>query len=887
MAVNFSAWNLLGKCSELKNTACLSLHRATLTLDSASQHLEHFCSKLPKVAYVEDPRPEFILRRVAGIGVSAKVVLPTSVDTEVRQHSGSLCRSERMAKKDAAFEAYLGLYRAGLVNDNLLPAVVPEMQDVVSIQTESRESMWQTSGRLDPWREIAAGCNLEDAELFTLRVDIPGEEERISPVLLVLPTSLKTFLDIPLLWTPSSTFTALVTPSHEDIPASFEISIAQKVTHHLLKTIYGRKIQDEGPALSGYPGMIVPAGYITSLKEWLDDPLRMMSEGEKTSLESHLVRRQNRNIPYFFREATGLNGVNKQTETKTQDRSGRGSTGFSIESDGGESGSQNSDTVEVMRLPKRIDFLHPAASDMAHTAWESVPWSECTIESLPASYARMMLFIPSILHIIGIGLVAQNAVDTLLSPVGFKDPKHVMTALTASAAHEFMNYQSLEFLGDSLLKYYTSLQLFAQFPKWHEGYLSRKKDGIVSNARLCRAALDVGLDRFIHTQPFAGAQWKMRTNAELRSKSDDQTGRFLSTKVLADVVEALIGAAYMDGSNSQEPERQSLACIRLFLPELAWDSVQVNIARCQYPQLPEDVSVSHFETVEAMIGYQFENRMLIAEAFTHPSAIDKFCSYQRLEYLGDAVLDHIVVTTMFRAADKRLNHSAMTLIRTAVVNADLLAFLCLETTMDLERFDVLPDNTSQESTITSRMERKYLCQFMTATGSAIMRAQQTCIERHQQLREQINEAIQHGDSYPWSLLIRLRADKFFSDIVESILGAIYLDSRGSIEACNGFLGEIGLLHYLQRLIREPKIEVMHPKEKLGVASGNAKLGYESSWYYGEDGQGRYKGKVVMDGEVFAVSDDGFTKLEAETRVAELAVSKLTARKQLLGEAEEQ
>jgi dsRNA-specific ribonuclease len=829
---------------------------------------------------MDEPRPEFVLTRIPDVGVSAKVVLPASVDPEIRQFSGSPCRTERLAKKDAVFEAYRGLYHAGLVNDNLLPAVVPETEDAISAQIERREGVCQTENRLDPWREIATTCNLQDANLFTFRLDISGEEWPISPVLLVLPKALHTSLQIPLLWTPSSTFTALVTPYTDGLPASFQFGAAQQATHHLLKTIFSRKMQHQDLPPDGYPCMLVPADYVGALKEWLDDPLGMMSEDDKTSLESHLVRRSNSNIPYFFRKATTPSSLNGQVENETQHQFGEGNAGYSGESSEEETSSEDSDTVDLMRLPKRVDFLHPNTSEGAHTAWESIPWSECSIENLPASYGRTMLFIPSILHIVEIALVSQIALDTLLSPIGFRDPNLVMTALTAPAAQEYVNYQVLEFLGDSLLKYYTSLNLFVQFPKWHEGYLASKKDSIVSNARLCRAALDAGLDRFIHTEPFAGAQWKVRTVSDLRSEPKDPPKRCLSTKVLADVVEALIGAAYMDGNDSQESERQSLACMKLFLPELAWDTVQGNIARCHYPQLPEDVSVSHFATVEAMIGYQFQNHMLIAEALTHPSAMHGFGSYQRLEYLGDAVLDHIVVATVFRAGHKTRSPLSMTLIRAAVVNADFLAFLCLETTIELDRFDVSTDNLTHDSTVKQGSERKILCQFLSTAESAIMLAQQACIERHQQLRDQISEAIQHGTSYPWSLLIRLGADKFLSDIIESILGAIYIDSRGSIAACEDFLGRIGLLSYLQRLISEPEIEVMHPKERLGIDSGNAKLTYESPIEYGDDGQARYIGRVVKDGEVFAVSDPGYSRKEVETRAAELAIAKLAVGKEL-------
>jgi dsRNA-specific ribonuclease len=108
-------------------------------------------------------------------------------------------------------------------------------------------------------------------------------------------------------------------------------------------------------------------------------------------------------------------------------------------------------------------------------------------------------------------------------------------------------------------------------------------------------------------------------------------------------------------------------------------------------------------------------------------------------------------------------------------------------------------------------------------------------------------------------LFHLRAEKFFSDITESISGAIYLNSRGSIRAGEGFLGKMGLLKNLQRLTTGPSIEVMHPKEKMGVESSNAKLAYQTSIENGVDGKGSYRGKSEIDGNVFAISDERLSK----------------------------
>ena len=54
--------------------------------------------------------------------VSCRVILPNSVDSLVREFRRiGLWAAKRWAQMDAAFEAYVELYRVGLINNNLLP----------------------------------------------------------------------------------------------------------------------------------------------------------------------------------------------------------------------------------------------------------------------------------------------------------------------------------------------------------------------------------------------------------------------------------------------------------------------------------------------------------------------------------------------------------------------------------------------------------------------------------------------------------------------------------------------------------------------------------------------------------------------------------------------
>jgi dsRNA-specific ribonuclease len=102
-------------------------------------------------------------------------------------------------------------------------------------------------------------------------------------------------------------------------------------------------------------------------------------------------------------------------------------------------------------------------------------------------------------------LIAEKLSTTILKDVGISDLSLIVTAISASIANEDTNYQRLEFLGDSILKLCTSVQLMTEYPLWHEGYLSAKKDLFISNLRLSRAAAEVEVDKFIITKTFTGA----------------------------------------------------------------------------------------------------------------------------------------------------------------------------------------------------------------------------------------------------------------------------------------------------------------------------------------------------------------------------------------------
>lgn len=81
-------------------------------------------------------------------------------------------------------------------------------------------------------------------------------------------------------------------------------------------------------------------------------------------------------------------------------------------------------------------------------------------------------------------------------------------------------------------------------------------------------------------------------------------------------------------------------------------------------------TVKLLKKLEQKVGYKFDDFSLLLRAVTHSSSISEGLgdvSYERLEYLGDAVLELLVTNLLFTSYPKA-NEGQMTRIRAAVVS---------------------------------------------------------------------------------------------------------------------------------------------------------------------------------------------------------------------------
>lgn len=173
-----------------------------------------------------------------------------------------------------------------------------------------------------------------------------------------------------------------------------------------------------------------------------------------------------------------------------------------------------------------------------------------------------------------------------------------------------------------------------------------------------------------------------------------------------------------------------------------------------------------------------------------------------------------------------------------------------------------------------------------------MRAKRHTLQAYQQLHSTIDSAftrIQEGESnqkedrdYPWTQFLALNPPKFLSDIVESLLGALYLDTKGDLATCEAFLARLGILDYMGRILDDGTMmmEVKSPKERLGIAAGNAVVKYVNSTVQldgegsGERGRRMFHCAVEVDGKTIAAESGEASRAEAESRAALAAVKVL-------------
>uniref|UniRef100_A0A0E0IU73 Uncharacterized protein n=1 Tax=Oryza nivara TaxID=4536 RepID=A0A0E0IU73_ORYNI len=345
----------------------------------------------------------------------------------------------------------------------------------------------------------------------------------------------------------------------------------------------------------------------------------------------------------------------------------------------------------------------------------------------------------------------------------------ILEAITTLRCCETFSLERLELLGDSVLKYVVGCDLFLRYPMKHEGQLSDMRSKAVCNATLHKHGIWRSLQGYVRDNAFDPRRWVAPGQISLRpfpcncgietafvpshrryirddpsfvvGKPCDRGHRWMCSKTISDCVEALVGAYYVGGGIAA-----ALWVMRWFGIDIKCDMKLLQEVKFNASHLCSLSKINDIEELEAKLKYNFSVKGLLLEAITHPSLQElgvDYC-YQRLEFLGDSVLD-LLLTRHLYATHTDVDPGELTDLRSALVSNENFAQAVVR------------------NNIHSHLQH----------GSGILLEQITeYVRSNLECQGKESEFLQHTTC---------KVPKVLGDIMESIAGAVFLDTDFNVD----------------------------------------------------------------------------------------------------------
>ncbi|KAI7863327.1 dicer-2 protein [Spinellus fusiger] len=435
---------------------------------------------------------------------------------------------------------------------------------------------------------------------------------------------------------------------------------------------------------------------------------------------------------------------------------------------------------KINRTMNYLQYIHGNPPKVkARTAQWVIP-EFCHLHPISASVYQSLILIPSITTRVDAFLLVREARDRYALPIY---DVMMLEAYTTPSANMKMNYERLETLGDSLLKLIATIRLYINFPLCNEGELHCLRIRVICNRALYRAAKRLRLYRYVTSHTFNRRYWRphhfVTANDTMDTLKEVRT-HMLSDKTLADVVEASLGAAYLDTGL----EGGLLTAIAMQIPfdEIReWKDFMPTYLNSR-KSVPPRAEIKALRCVSLprvyeLTGYTFQQPLLVVEALTHASLPNSTAPcYQRLEFLGDAILDFLVIRYLFEKYPD-YDPGMITEIKDSCVNNHVLGIICIETRMHTH----------------------------------IIHYSSRLIKAIEEFDRQVQDMKKSGEAVGeyWR---DMSIPKVLSDIVESMLGAVFVDSGFDIRPVEA-LFRLWIQPIFDEYVTPDKIKI-HPLRKL-------------------------------------------------------------------------
>ncbi|KNE60111.1 hypothetical protein, variant [Allomyces macrogynus ATCC 38327] len=354
-------------------------------------------------------------------------------------------------------------------------------------------------------------------------------------------------------------------------------------------------------------------------------------------------------------------------------------------------------------------------------------------------------------------------------------------ALTLPSSARTPNYESLEFLGDTVLQVFTTAYTFVKNPDGHEGVLCAYRMTLTVNTLL----RDISERWRFHEAVVAHAYRPRDWRDWVQYKPKPFT---TSDKMRADLIEALLGADYMDAGleaaystllkfmtamADEFPTSTSLwdAVGALYQPDNTDHGAAAIADNYAAADAEEPMCFGQFASatasmapdrppvdvaaVSAILDHRFQNSDLAVQALTHPSYL-LAPSYQRLEWLGDALLQYAVVKrlmTRWPSASPVLLHR----MQSVACNNMFLGLICVH--MGLHR---------------------HVASMHPHLGRVVAKFEADLIDLGITRENPVGNG--ESDARHGGLWERLSPPKALGDVIEALFAAVWIDSGCNMDA---------------------------------------------------------------------------------------------------------
>lgn len=129
---------------------------------------------------------------------------------------------------------------------------------------------------------------------------------------------------------------------------------------------------------------------------------------------------------------------------------------------------------------------------------------------------------------------------------------------------------------------------------------------------------------------------------------------------------------------------------RIFKPSVTRRAKAMRKAKKERSKAALEARNGEISALQTRLGYEFKDLSILNEALTHPGSVGiskKVKSNQRLEFLGDAILQSIITDTVFKKFDE-YDEGSLTKIRIALTQGCFLSALSADLT--IPRYLLLP-----------------------------------------------------------------------------------------------------------------------------------------------------------------------------------------------------